>query len=35
MCLANGIITKSGDSVPCPVDLSGQFTKEVSDFAGM
>ncbi len=33
MCLANGIIEK-GEGVPCPVDLSGRFAAEVTDFAG-
>lgn len=33
VCLANGIIEK-GEGVPCPVDLSGRFAPEVTDFAG-
>ena len=33
VCLANGIIEK-GENVPCPVDLSGRFAPEVTDFAG-
>ena len=27
-------VFKKGDSVVCPVDSSGRFTKEVTDFAG-
>ncbi len=34
VCLAHGIIEKGDTSVPCPVDLSGLFTKEVPDFEG-
>lgn len=30
--MENGIITK--DDVICPVDESGRFTEEVTDFAG-
>ncbi|XP_015766182.1 PREDICTED: isoleucine--tRNA ligase, cytoplasmic-like [Acropora digitifera] len=33
VCLANGIIRKGG-KLPCPVDASGVFTDEVSDFRG-
>ncbi|KAK6059781.1 isoleucine--tRNA ligase [Cooperia oncophora] len=33
-CLENGIITKDMKII-CPVDESGRFTEEVSDFAGM
>ncbi|KAK6013836.1 Anticodon-binding domain protein [Ostertagia ostertagi] len=33
-CLENGIITKDMKII-CPVDESGRFTDEVSDFAGM
>ena len=33
MCLANGIIQKGG-KLPCPVDASGVFTDQVSDFKG-
>jgi hypothetical protein len=33
VCLANGVIEK-GEGVPCPVDLSGMFTAEITDFAG-
>lgn len=33
VCLANGIIQKGG-KLPCPVDASGVFTDEVSDFQG-
>ncbi|PIK35480.1 putative isoleucine--tRNA ligase, cytoplasmic isoform X2 [Apostichopus japonicus] len=32
VCMENGIITK--DDVICPVDESGRFTEEVTDFAG-
>ena len=31
--MANGVIQKGGDLV-CPVDDTGCFTKEVTDFAG-
>lgn len=34
VCLANGIIDK-GEKMPCPVDLSGRFTEEVTDFQGL
>lgn len=34
VCLAHGIIEKGG-FLPCPVDDSGHFTEEVSDFNGM
>ncbi|KAH8370827.1 hypothetical protein KR093_005139 [Drosophila rubida] len=33
VCLAAGLITKSSDVI-CPVDDTGRFTAEVSDFAG-
>lgn len=33
VCLAAGVITKSGPIV-CPVDASGKYTHEVTDFAG-
>ena len=33
VCLANGIIEK-GEKVPCPVDLNGRFTPEITHFAG-
>ncbi len=33
VCLANDIITKAG-ALPCPVDLEGKFSQEVTDFAG-
>ena len=33
MCLANGIVQKGG-KLPCPVDESGVFTGEVTDFKG-
>lgn len=33
VCLANGIIQKGG-KLPCPVDASGVFTDQVSDFKG-
>jgi hypothetical protein len=33
VCLAHGIIEK-GEGLPCPVDLNGRFTPEVTDFAG-
>ena len=33
MCLANGIVQKGG-KLPCPVDESGLFTGEVTDFKG-
>jgi len=33
VCLANGIIEKGTDIV-CPVDMSGHFTNEVSDYKG-
>ena len=33
VCLANGVFQK-GDTVVCPVDATGKFTKEVTDFAG-
>ena len=33
MCLKYGIITKGMDMV-CPVDASGRFTDEVTDFKG-
>lgn len=32
MCIENGVITK--DDVICPVDSSGRFTEEVTDFVG-
>eukprot|EP00955_Chlamydomonas_euryale_P085857 364170-Chlamydomonas_euryale.AAC.2 len=35
VCLAHGVIERGADDVPCPVDLSGRFTDEVPDFAGM
>ena len=34
VCLAHGIIQKGG-FLPCPVDDSGVFTDEITDFAGM
>jgi isoleucyl-tRNA synthetase len=34
VCLANGVVGK-GEGLPCPVDLSGRFTDEVPDFAGV
>jgi isoleucyl-tRNA synthetase len=34
VCLANGVITKDMNIV-CPVDPSGRFTEEVTDFKGM
>jgi len=33
VCLAHGVIEK-GEGLPCPVDLNGRFTEEVTDFAG-
>lgn len=33
VCLANGILQKGG-KIPCPVDPSGKFTDDVSDFKG-
>ena len=33
VCLASGIVKKGG-KLPCPVDASGKFTSEVSDFQG-
>jgi hypothetical protein len=33
VCLANGVIAK-GEGLPCPIDLNGRFTPEVTDFAG-
>ena len=33
VCLNFGIIRK-GETVVCPVDASGKFTEEVSDFKG-
>jgi len=33
VCLAHGVILK-GENIPCPVDESGRFTSEVTDFAG-
>ncbi|CAK8675951.1 unnamed protein product [Clavelina lepadiformis] len=33
VCLSNGVFEKDGDPI-CPVDASGQFTEEVTDFAG-
>lgn len=33
VCLANGILQKGG-KMPCPVDASGKFTNDVSDFKG-
>lgn len=33
VCLAHNIIEK-GEGIPCPVDLNGRFTEEVTDFAG-
>ncbi|WIA42068.1 hypothetical protein OEZ86_009348 [Tetradesmus obliquus] len=33
VCLANGVIAK-GEGLPCPIDLNGRFTAEVTDFAG-
>lgn len=34
VAIEHGVITPDG-SVPCPVDESGLFTSEVTDFAGM
>ena len=34
VCLANGVITRDQEIV-CPVDASGKFTDEVTDFKGM
>ncbi len=34
VCVANGIVSKSGEDLPCPVDANGRFTKEVPDFEG-
>ncbi|XP_074644579.1 isoleucine--tRNA ligase, cytoplasmic-like isoform X2 [Tubulanus polymorphus] len=34
VCLANGVITKDMEMI-CPVDASGRFMKEVTDFSGM
>lgn len=33
VCMAQGVIVKAGP-LPCPVDLEGKFTGEVTDFAG-
>jgi isoleucyl-tRNA synthetase len=33
VCLAHGVIEK-GEGLPCPVDLNGRFTEEVTDFTG-
>ncbi|KAK9721381.1 isoleucine--tRNA ligase [Basidiobolus ranarum] len=33
VCLAHGVITEDGN-VPCPVDEMGNYTAEVTDFAG-
>lgn len=33
VCLTSGIVKKGG-KLPCPVDASGKFTSEVSDFQG-
>lgn len=33
MCTANGVVEKDGEPI-CPVDASGRFTKEVTDFEG-
>ncbi|KAI8462538.1 MAG: hypothetical protein J3K34DRAFT_182080 [Monoraphidium minutum] len=33
VCIAHGVIEK-GEGLPCPVDLNGRFTEEVTDFAG-
>ena len=33
MCLSNGVFHK-GDAVVCPVDSTGCFTEEVTDFSG-
>ncbi|CAM9582566.1 unnamed protein product [Chrysoparadoxa australica] len=33
VCTAHGIVAK-GEDMPCPVDASGNFTAEVTDFAG-
>lgn len=33
VCLAHGVISKD-EIIPCPVDESGIFTAEVSDFTG-
>ena len=33
VCMANSILQKGG-KLPCPVDASGVFTDEVSDFKG-
>ncbi|KAJ1567544.1 hypothetical protein HK405_005583, partial [Cladochytrium tenue] len=33
VCLANNVIT--GEDVPCPLDPSGNFTEEVTDYKGM
>eukprot|EP00835_Amoeboradix_gromovi_P004479 NODE_351_length_10383_cov_0.336153.p1 type:complete len:873 gc:universal NODE_351_length_10383_cov_0.336153:234-2852(+) len=35
VCLKYEIITTSVDSVPCPVDESGNFTEVVADFKGL
>lgn len=34
VCLTNGIITQKSD-IPCPIDPSGRFTSQVSDYKGM
>ncbi|KNC76749.1 hypothetical protein SARC_10766, partial [Sphaeroforma arctica JP610] len=33
VCMAAGIILKGGE-LPCPVDMSGRYTEEVSDYVG-
>ena len=33
VCIANGVV-KKGVDIPCPVDMNGKFTAEVTDFAG-
>ena len=33
MCLSNGVFQK-GDTVVCPVDSTGCFTEDVTDFSG-
>lgn len=33
VCLKYGIV-KKGESIVCPIDASGQYTDEVTDFIG-
>ena len=35
VCLENGIISKSGKNMRCPVDKNGRFTNKIFDLAGI